>query len=361
MKLFQLFFFAASRSSAQLYGGYPSVGVFPEQQMYFPTQQVIFDMPSFGMPPTVEPSFGMPPMVEPSFGMPPMVEPSFGLPPMVEMAQPAYGTAYGMPAGINLPPVYADTSILPQAAPALNMFAGSDIPHPSVIAEEQRKNIDKARQNLELKIKEMTESSEQQKKSVADQANQQMQQYAKSLEDQVQRTQEAADMQLKASIDGYVRTIKEYEERLQAQAAHTLSLYREKLMREATEKAQLEYKTQESHARAELEEQTKSARSYAQGGSGQESSEWLQRAHARYSEQIQQLQQAMQANIQKASEEIASVLKQPEVAATQVSDVVFSQQATNALDSPQTADSLPSPEAPAALAMSPPADLDDTN
>merc|ERR1719215_2550292 len=100
-------------------------------------------------------------MVEPSFGMPPMVEPSFGLPPKVEMAQPAYGTAYGMPAGINLPPVYADTSILPQAAPALNMFAGSDIPHPSVIAEEQRK------------------------KSVADQANQQMQQYAKfGVEDQ---------------------------------------------------------------------------------------------------------------------------------------------------------------------------------
>jgi len=253
---------------------------------------------------------------------------------------------------------------LSQTLPALNTPAGSDIPHPSVIAEEQRKNLDKARQNLELKIKEMTQSSEQQKKSVADQANQQMQQYAKSLEDQVQRTHEAADMQLKASIDGYVRTIQEYEQRLQAQAAHTLSLYQEKLVREVTEKAQQEYKTQESHARAELDEQLKSAQTYAQGGSGQGSADWAQRAHARYSEQIQQLQQAMQANIQKAAADITSALKQPEVPATQAPDIASPPQAPNALDAPQATDSLAAPQAPAALAMSPPAaqlNLDETN
>merc|ERR1712070_458777 len=101
--------------------------------------------------------------------------------------------------------------------------------------------------------------------------------------------------QLKATIDGHVRTVQEYERRLQAQAAHSHGLYKQKLAREVIEKAHQEHREGESHAEAELEEQLRSAEQHG-------SADWAARAQARYSEQIQQLHQAKEASIRRASE-----------------------------------------------------------
>merc|ERR1712227_24096 len=109
----------------------------------------------------------------------------------------------GSPMGVQLPPVTYNPpvdmgmhgGVLPQQIPA--QFNG-DVPHPEVIAEEQRRNLAQARQNLELKIKELTEQSEKHKKSIEDQANQQIREYAKRLEEQVKQTGSQVDAQLKA-------------------------------------------------------------------------------------------------------------------------------------------------------------------
>jgi hypothetical protein len=294
MKLVQLSLFLASCSAQfQSPSLYPSL--YPEQQWLFPTTEVIHSMPSFdiSMPP-------MPAVVD----MPSAYSPPF-----------AYGAGTPLPP-IQLPPVQqSNINLLPPASPFPNAQspfpnAQADVPHPSVVAEEQRKNLEQARNNLELKVKELTEQYENHKKSVADQANQQIQQYAKSLEEQVQRTHQAVDEHLKLQIEGYVRTVQDYEQRLQAQSSHINSVYQQKLMMAANEQIQQEFKAQEAHARAELDEQLKSARSYTQEGSNSAGGNWAQRAHARYQEQLQELQRTMQENIQKAHAEIQQSLSQ---------------------------------------------------
>lgn len=217
---------------------------------------------------------------------------------------------YSMPMGVHLPPMEAHFQP-PMYAPPVDMgmpqqilpMQYGEVPHPEVVAEEQRKNLAQASQNLELKIKELTEANEQHKKSIADQADKQVQEYVARLQEQVQQTHSQVDAQLKANIEGHIRTVEEYKRRLQAQAQQSLVRYREKLAAEATEKAQQEFKVAEAHARAELEEQLKAARQFAQKGATADSEEWSRRAQVRYNEQVQRLQQTAQASMEQAREQ----------------------------------------------------------
>merc|ERR1712202_23062 len=100
----------------------------------------------------------------------------YGMPPMPSYVEMPYGVpSYNMPSYVEMP-VY-DSSVYeistpvevhppPQTPPTDN----AEVLHPDVIASEQRKNVAQARQNLASKTKELTEATEQQKKSIADQA-----------------------------------------------------------------------------------------------------------------------------------------------------------------------------------------------
>lgn len=225
--------------------------------------------------------------------------------------------------GMQGPPLPANMGmqggVLPQQMPL------QDVPHPDIIAEEQRRQLNQAKVNLDLKIKELTEANEQHKqglaeqanqqlKTMADQANQQMQEYAMRLDEQVkqsgsllqqqmQQSESQADTALRASIEGHMRTVADYERRLQEQAKQSEARYKEKLVKDAIDKAQHEYKVTEAKAKVELEEQLKKAKELSAGGATASADDWAKRAQARYDEQVQALQQTMQEYIKKASEQ----------------------------------------------------------
>lgn len=228
--------------------------------------------------------------------LPPIYPPPIYLPH--DMHAPL-GADAGMDAGM-----YGYGGMAPQndLQPALHV---SEAPHPSVVAEEQRKNTEQARQNLELKTKEMMDESEQKKKNIADQATQQMEEYRKRLDDQVQLSHRQVDAEVEAKIDAFDRTIKDYEQRLEGQAKEALGRYKAKLVEEAVAQIQQEFKEAETIAKAELDEQLKSAQAFAQEGSFN-SAEWANRARARYTQQMQELHQTKQAKIRTASEQISA-------------------------------------------------------
>merc|ERR1711865_1087842 len=124
-----------------------------------------------------------------------------------------------------------------------------------------------ARQNLEVKTKELIDQNEQYKQSLAEQASQQIQEYKNRVEAQVQQSHQQVDSQTKAKIDGLVLTVQEYESRLERQAAEALGRYQAKMVQEATNKAQQTYKESEVIARNELDEQLKSAQAFTKEGS----------------------------------------------------------------------------------------------
>lgn len=267
--------------------------------------------------------------------------PSYGVPEYVEMPMVRGASPHAMPLDVHHPPPtynsFVDTgtygSALPQNVPPQHIGEqhSGEVPHPEEIAEDMRKNLAQAEQNLAWKIKELTEESEKHKKSIQDQAQQQIKEYADRLQEQVSKTASQVDTQLQADIERAKGTIADYRQRLEAQAEHALSQYKQKQIKEVTEKAQQEYKAAENHAKAELEAQLKAAQTHSAPGS----KDWEERAHARYLQQIQQMKQAMQTTIQKAAQE-------PILPAIGRSQVPLAQQA-QALQQ--------QPKAPAALAL----------
>lgn len=192
---------------------------------------------------------------------------------------------------------------LPQSEPYVQVQPMSgEVPDPATVAEEHRRNLDQARQNLELKTRQLIDQNEQYKQSLTEQASQQTQEYKNRVEAQVQQSHQEVDIQTKAKIDGLVRTVQEYQSRLERQAAEALGRYQTKMVQEAIDKAQRTYKENEVIARNELDEQMKSIEAFAKEGSIQGSQEWQSRAQARYQQQLQEMQQTMQASIQRASE-----------------------------------------------------------
>lgn len=235
-----------------------------------------------------------------SYGMPPQVVHQPPLNMYAEAWMPHHDMHVGMDAGMY-------GGILPQNTPDVNvqsLMPNEEVPHPATVVEEQRRNVDQARHNLELKTKELIEKNEQYKRGLSEQATQQMQEYQKHLEEQVQQSHQQADAQVKAKMDGLARTVQEYEYRLEGQAVQALERFKAKTIQEAIQKAHEEYKASEVVARAELDEQLRTAQKFAKEGSGHGTEEWATRAQTRYNQQLQELQQTMQASIQRASEHV---------------------------------------------------------